>query len=512
MFLHFFLHSSAFQIHPNSNISVKVGAVSNLQNPFWSQRIPGVHFCPEPSTLPIDYSFMERKLILPFIDSDSDFLHCSLLIDHSSIKALKKVAREDSFIRFYAGLRTVRARLFQLDPDSSDIRIATHFVIRIDRSADAMSVTPERFSMPVLAQPLNVSFAVRIEAGMREPILAGKNGAIFAIGAGLFVIAAILSVGYGYRWRFVDKPAVPFREIWRITELYPNLLVFTGVGALFVAAGVVISVVAPGRFAAASVLQNVALLVLIVPVGITCLIARTFSLRLDDPGIVAPQLLYFTMIVIPAHIFSIFCGLFGSFRGYRIRYLIVTQPIYAGLLVEMSRGFGNVGALLHVPFVIEPRPGASNFQLAPLGSKLVALNIVVVLLNILGLAPVCRHLVEVLCDDAPIEYGWIMSVVVVYGGAAAVSGLIRTIHRLTRLTRHWSESHIVMHGAIAIGVMVIIVAHGLKRYGIPEWEVAAAFAMLAWGAGSVVVSIGVFFSYAWSFVTVVGGLGGVSPS
>jgi hypothetical protein len=173
------------------------------------------------------------------------------------------------------------------------------------------------------------------------------------------------------------------------------------------------------------------------------------------------------------------------------------------MIIVVVRGLGRAGLLLRIPIVVETNCDPSNFPLRPLGFIAGFLNLMFIIGNVVFLMPVCRDFIGLLCDDTPIDHKKLFLDCMVYGGLSAVAGLCRTIHRLSRLTTHWTESHLVIHTFISFGIMAFIVLQMFERYGFSEFSVIIEFSMLSWSIGGVILCLGVFFSYGWSFLTVV---------
>jgi hypothetical protein len=248
-------------------------------------------------------------------------------------------------------------------------------------------------------------------------------------------------------------------------------------------------------------------LLLLAPLELLLFIAGTVRHELSTPSLISPSFLYYFLIIAPSNAFSVLFGFFNSFRGYRIRDLIVEQPLFLCLLIVVSRGFGRSGTKLRWPRVVECQTGGSHLPLRPLGLIALLFDAIYVVVSVALLRPACGHLVEIVCDDTPIDFAGLLSICFEYGGLAALGGLIRTVHRLGAGSVHWMEGHLTLHAGVTVGVIGVIVIDGIARYGIPELQVMAAFAILAWGAGGVALCVGAFFSFVWSFVTVLFGFG-----
>jgi hypothetical protein len=251
-----------------------------------------------------------------------------------------------------------------------------------------------------------------------------------------------------------------------------------------------------------SFIGKTAALVMVAPVQVMVLIATTLSMRLDDRTLIGPALVYYVCVWAPLNFFTVLFGFFGAFRGYRIRHLVVSEPILLLLIAEIARGFGNSARYFRVLYVVEAQTGPSNFPLRPIGFLMSAFDVVCILASVIVIVPICDHLIDVLCDDAPIDIGLCMAVVFEYGAAAALAGLLRTVYRLGRLTVHWAEGHETVHTSVAIGVAVYVAARAVMKFNWLELQVIAAFAVVGWGIAGAAMTIGVFFSYVWSFVTV----------
>jgi hypothetical protein len=318
----------------------------------------------------------------------------------------------------------------------------------------------------------------------------------------LFVVSLTISVVFVFTNRANPTWIVPYREVWRLPNSFPNLLLFAGSGLLFIAVGIAISLICPGQYAMSSFIGKTAALVMVAPVQLMALIATTLSIRLDDRTLIGPALLYYACVCGPLNFFTVLFGFFGAFRGYRIRHLVLSEPILLLLIAEIARGFGNSARYFRVLYVIEAHTGPSNFPLRPIGFLMSVFDVVCIIASVIVIAPICDHLIEVLCDDALIDIGLCMAVVFEYGAAAALAGLLRTVYRLGRLTVHWAEHHVTVHTSVAIGVAAYVAVRAVMRFSLPEFQVIAAFAVAGWGIAGASMTIGAFFSYVWSFVTV----------
>ena len=90
----------------NSTDRVFVGSVSTEDNPFWSQIIPGIHYCDEQFDSQYEYqiyhTFGERQYLVPFNLTNSDeYHHCDYLISKESEEKMKAIAKGNSYLRFY---------------------------------------------------------------------------------------------------------------------------------------------------------------------------------------------------------------------------------------------------------------------------------------------------------------------------------------------------------------------------------------------------------------------------
>jgi hypothetical protein len=514
MFVWFASFGLSLHLQSGVDVPVMLGSVSYPSNPFWSQRVPGLQFCPT-NSLPISHSYQERKLVLPLNESGRPYDHCRIRLDRSDAEIYERVMRSDLFLRFYVGLTTVRCACTRgPDHGSSSVQIATHFTIRIDNSravqAPRVAVVPDSFVVPEMLIFVNYSFSVELEAFPADDGPPQNHFLLVLFGVLLIVTALIVSVVFIWRHRTNRGVLVPVREIWRLQESFQNMLLFTGAGMAYTVVGVVIWASCPGRRPIGPFLGKAMVIAAIPAAQLTALIARAVTVILEDPTIVTPVFWYYLSVCTPLHLFSVVFGFFGSFRGYRIRQIMVVEPILIVVAVEVARGFGYSTRFFDVPPVAHPQIGPSVFPLRPLGFAARGLDVLHVIIGAIMVVPLCDSLIGVLCDDDPVDVGLMAATFLLYGGAAALAGLLRTIHRLTVVTQHWTDDHIEIHCVTGCVAMAYVALRGILRYGVRELklQVLAAFGVLVWEVGAAVIAIGVFFSYVWSFVVVALTFGG----
>jgi hypothetical protein len=297
------------------------------------------------------------------------------------------------------------------------------------------------------------------------------------------------------------KWPVPYSEVWRLDNSFLNNLFFTAGGLMFLAVGFVLFLFCAGKRAVDPFLEKGLVFAMVAPVQLTSLIAVTLNAPIDETNYASPILLYFLIVIVPLDAFSIICGFFGGFRGYRIRNIAWREPFFILLTMEMARGFGRSALLIKTFFQVEPKFGQSNFSLKPIGIFHNFLNFVSVLLTVTFLEPVCRHAIGIMFDDAPIDFCLLASSALVCAVFAAICGLFRTMHRTATLTAHWSQGSLGLQAMVGLGVVGVVAVEVLGRSGAwTEISVILAGAVLACLVGGVVMSVGVFASYGWSLL------------
>ena len=513
MFVVFFacLRVGPEEIH---NLSVMVGAVSNARNPLESLRVPGIHICDDDDSdrlMEVKYSYLERKLVVPVGENGGIYKHCRVSLSRRNAKDMRDMATEDSFLRFYVGTRTVRSQFAQ--KDNGIVKYATHFTIVVDNSQKPKTnpmvmINPSEFVEIKENMPIEFTFSVKLDS-LPEPAPTENPLplALVLAGAGLFTLSLCLSLYLICTSRNEANPVVPLAEIWRIQNRFRDSLLLSSAGIMFIAIGICLSRFCMGKREVGPLLQHSLAMIIIVPVQLTCLLAKTIGVETDDTNYVSISLLFYVFIMLPQNAFTVFFGWFGSFRGFRIRWIAINDPLFLLIMMILCRGWGSSGYLLETFFKVETTGGKSNFPLKGKPFYARICNVLYIVAVTASLVPACMHALDIYFNDTEIDWMLLWGTVVTYGGGAAFYGMIRTLFRTSRLTDNWADGHMLYHFFVAVGSFVVIAVETIRRYPpgstgiISSLQVWLAGLSIAWAMLGISLGIGCFFSYVWSFVT-----------
>lgn len=497
-----------------NNVSVLLGAVSYDKNPFWSKRIPGLHYLEDGTSLPIQYSYGERRLILPFNENVQKYTSPEIVITKSHFKQMKTLASKDPYLRFYVGTTSTRVKITKQKGDN-EFQFATSFTINIDNSKDVAGplCTVLASDYQTIATDAKVAFTInwRFATSPSTPKDTTYLPQIL-IGVSLFLLAIILSAVF-VKKRRTQESIVPYSEIFRLPQLFHNDLLVISTGLLFVVCAIFITRFCYNKKEIGIHLQNVMLLLLVAPVQLTALIGKTICQKIDDTAYCSIPLFYYMIVILPVTAFNVISGFFGSFLGFRIRRLVLSEPFVLLLSLVVCCGWGKSGYLFDTFFEVEASRGESNFPLKPRPFFCHILNLAYIVACVVLIRPAGLHLYDVFYNDAALDYQLMWSVLILYGGASALFGVVRTWYRTSRLSTHWTDGHILYNVFVALGgagvfLLDVFTRNGLQLLAsdvISFVQVYGFAAVLAWSMLAVVTCIGAFFSYVWSFVIVLMG-------
>ena len=489
------------------NLSVMVGAVSTDQNPLWSQRIPGIHTCEDDDAdqlMEVRYSYMERRLVIP---DEATYTHCRVALSRGQAKYMRSLAVEGAFLRFYVGSRTFRAKFARVE--NGVVKYATRFVVVVDDSKPVLNPAfrVEAGDFVEIKEGVEVAFKFSVTSGkvVVESIESDWLWLVW-VGCSGFVLALLVSLYLVYYSRKESQLVVPLAEIWRIQNRFRDSLLISSAGLMYIAVGICLTRYCPGKREVGPLIQHALAMVIVAPLQLTVLLAKTVGVVTDETNYVSLALLYYIFIMMPQTAFTVLFGFFGSFRGYRIRWIAVNDPVFLLAMMVICRGWGRSGYLMNTWFSVETTGGKSNFPLKGRSMFAYLFNIAYVVAGIVSVFPACMHMVNIYYEDAEIDWKLLWACVFAYGGLAAVTGIIRTAYRVGRLTSHWSEGHMLYNSFVGIGAFVAIAKSAIRKCVqavdlISRMQVLLGGLSIAWAVSGIAMSIGVFFSYVWSFVT-----------
>lgn len=472
VFSHTFNHMIPFfflsvALNPYRNITVAVGAVSTNKNPFWSQKLPGINYCDnEKYIFNFEKNHNERKTILPFpntLHNETDtieFTHeqCTHIVKEKFINIFNKLAIEGAFLRFYIGQTVIRTNFFTTSNDGNK-KIYTHYLIYIDNTENTESprakVIPSEDTSLILKQDITFSFAVkftRIESNEEQLELKSQKDKQldFLITASIvfFIISVIISLVFYFKKK--DTHDVPLGEIWRIPPDLGNSFLFIIFGMYIMNIFFYLLLLKRDCDPYGAYVEKIIYPSLVIPITLFTLIAKTVGLKPSLQNWMSPSLVYFVVYILIPHIYTVFFGIFGSFRGFSIIYIVLSDPFFLLMNLIFIDGVGPSANLLNPLRVVDFTTGPSPLQIKSVKFISKIFDLVYVGLSAVILMPITQHIFEIFFDDALVNEKLFGAIFVLFCSIGSIFALIRALPRTLYLTESWQSGMAPLNFNLAI--------------------------------------------------------------
>ncbi|OHT16470.1 hypothetical protein TRFO_02748 [Tritrichomonas foetus] len=519
-------------LNSDRNVTVYLGAVSTKSNPFWSQRMPLFHYCDEDNyqKLDVEYSYSERKLIIPFNHSNPNITEkiqyevCRQEIKKRHITIFENVAKSDSYLRFYVGQSVIKAPFF----DKSDkLKIYTSYSIFIDKTKNVSSpecrIIPEGLSELVEGETLSITVAVSLtdslhsfrksEISNEEVKYDTKYGQIFDLFTNIpdntLKMIIIISIGllcitvsmiFGFVHFKANSNEIPISEIWRMPAGLSNTLMFMILGLLFICIAFYIYMLKRDGDSYGSYVEKIVLPSLIIPITSYSLIARTLGIVPQLPNWMAPCILYYLIFICFPHCYSILFGFFGSFRGFRIRYIAVFDPLFLLMLLLFVRGAGSTSALLNPYCFIDAPTGPTALPRKKVRFSSKVSDLLYIIIESFVLLPISFHLFDIFFDDKQVNGFLFASILILFCSISSIFALLRAFPRTKMVTESWQDGIAPLNFILAIvqvGFLVFITFCERKCFNIQALLMVGVFSLQFF---IVILSIGTCIYYVIPFI------------
>lgn len=501
------LSLSYCSVEKNVSGKIFVGSVSTLSNPFWSQTIPGIHYCDKSFDSQHEYSIYysntnEKLYKIPFNYSRGDlkgqtYEHCAIRIDDAMLDKIRRVSANDAFIRFYLSNKCVRVRLFKVE--NNDIYIYSEFKIVIDNNGRNFVVENQR---PVkVERGSQVTFKYETEfknlEGYEKKQMNLRTKYLYITAIIVFIIVIIFIAIYSFNNRILSNLEIPYSELWRLPESHNMNLFFTSLGLLTISVFITIQIFCiPNEFID-KFLKRLILVMSTNYLVFTSILSNVVKNPIGTSQWISPFLVAYSTTTLS---FQTINKLFGSDRGYPIFQFLIDNGFYISLGLIFCISVGRSAILLKAPCEIDAKRGQSGIQKKKLAFYYKAFDIIFILISIMIFYPICPDLIKILFGDNEFDFNLITSTFLAYMMISGLFSLIRTITRINKQTS-WQEDHITIHSLVSIAICVIcfyMIFMNFMNFQSFVMGIALIIPLFL-----IITSTGVFFSYITSFITVI---------
>lgn len=459
-------------LNPYRNITVAVGAVSTNINPFWSQKLPGINFCDDDKyPIKYEYNHNERKTILPFpntINNDTDtieltHIHCTHIIKEKFINSFNKLAIKGAFLRFYVGQTVLRVRFFTNDDDK---RLYTHYDIFIDNTENIESprakVIPSKDVKLKEKQEVTISFAVKFtKIDPNEEKLNSQKQKDeqlnFLVIISIFIAMLSLIISFVFYFRKRDSHDIPLGEIWRLPPDLSNSFLFIILGMYIINIFFYLLLLKRDCDPYGAYVEKIIYPSLVIPITLFTLISKTIGLKIEMQNWMSPSILYFIVYILIPHLYTLLFSLFGSFRGFSVFYIILSDPFFLIMNLIFIDGAGPSANLLNPPRVVDSQTGPSPLQKKNVKFISRIIDFIYVCLAAVLLMPITQHLFEIFFDDELVNGKLFGTFIFLFISVCSIFGIIRALPRTLYLTEPWQSGMAPLNFNLALLEIIYVI-------------------------------------------------------
>lgn len=492
---------SSIFLSQKKRYSLGFGGVSYPENNFWSQKLPGMHYCDENFSATTEYSYMERKIIPEFtkdvMPRYSSIIICSQVFQDRHIQQWKDLSKKDSFIKFYLGEKHRKVGFSNIDQEN--VYAYTEYEISIENlsktAINSFVVTPRKTE--------------KLEAGKRYEFrisvyINNNRPGVYPIGYSFILedIASIVLIGVTL-FRVIKfiiyehNTEVPLSEIWRIPRAFRNSLTYSTVGLELVFGFLHLMILKRPQDPNSVYLTKVIIAGTVVPFFLRAFIGNHLAFITDEYDFVSCLLFYYMLFVLPIEIFDLFFNLFGSFRGFRLIYLLIADPLFLLLCLFIGRGVGSMATLIEFKFMhIETNTNESAFAHRSVPKTIKFYNIIYVVVCSLILTPFMIHILDIFYHDELLNTTLVFHTFALYASISCFYSIKRTIVKTNMLTESWFEGHLMIHFWTALVFCSLMVYNAIfsSEYHIRQFQPLAFLIVLIFAMLPCVFCIGCAFS------------------
>ena len=478
----------------NRNISVSIGSVSTVKNPFWSQRMPGFQFCRNDEyTFEYEYSFNERKTIIPFpnLDNETDYndsgeskMHemCKQTLKRKDVNLYKSLCLKDSFLKIYVGKSVLRVPFFK--SESNEYYLYNDYHIIIDNSVDTIepkcNVKPDNPILIKEGNEIDIKFFYEFDSEIQPTSSQYKSIQVHnprheTWSENLYHIISIVSsilcfvtflISLSFYWKYKGSYPIPLSEIWRIPSNLNNTFAFIILGLALIFISIYLKLIKLKDECYSDYIPKIFLTAFIMPIFIYNYISKTIGIVPDIPNWMTPCILYYIFFIGIPHAYTVLFGVFGSFRGFRIRYIAFFDPFYLISLLIFIRGIGPLSYLLKVNHSLEPVTGQTSLPTKKSSCFVTIANFIYVFISTFTLIPLSNHLFDIFFDDAPVNEEIFYSTLILFISIASLFSLIHALPKTLSVSKPWQCGFFSLNFAISIFEVIYILFYAIFQNGI----------------------------------------------